>query len=564
MNCFSEFTYSVYADRELPAAEALRVEAHLETCPRCRALVNTFYAENRLIGDVLAEAREELAVLPELQNASPSRLILGMLGALAGVILAFRAMLVGVSEWGLSQLGLLEPFSKAIEWLDPSNMAARLNLMFTGVFFIVNEGASMLPWLLTAVGSVLFVAALVAASVYVARRRPPRFHSAIMFGFLMAILIVPRASAVEIHKNEPSFRLPAGKTINESLMIGGDVAKVDGDVNGNLIFGGRHLTVTGHIKGDVLCGDQTVEIEGTVDGNVFSFSQATMINGKVGGSVYSWSQNIRLGEKGSIGGDLLSFAADTEVGGEVTRDIMALTSSALLSGTTGHDVTVRGDALTVASGAKIAGDLKAYMRHPDRVKIENASSVTGKTSIELAERGAINNDRYSNGSFYFWQMIQLLGAFVVGGVLMAMYPTFYTGAKQAVGYAPVPLLRNLAIGFAILVAAPIAMGLICITLVGIPLAIFTLIVYMMGLYFAKILLAAVIGEAILQRPSLNKQDALTALMVGLVVFFVVINLPFAVGATLHFIAFCIGLGAFAYRLATASGMPVVTVVHDNV
>jgi cytoskeletal protein CcmA (bactofilin family) len=557
MNCFSEFTYSVYSDRELPAAEARQVEAHLETCPRCRALVNTLHAESRIIADVLAEAREELAVLPEMQAASPSRLILGMLVALAGVILAFRAMLVGVSEWGLSQLGLLEPFSKAIEWLDPNNMTARLNLMFTGVFFIVNEGASMLPWLLTAVGSVLFVAALVAASIYVARRRPARFHSVAIFGFILALLIVPRASAVEIHKNEPNFTLPAGKTINETLMIGGDVATIDGDVNGNVIFGGRHITIRGHVKGDVFCGDQSTEIEGTVDGNVIAFSQWTSITGKVGGSVYNWSQTSKVSSSAVIAGDLLSFAADTEIGGDVGRDLLAFSGNTFLTARTGHDVTVRGDSLTVASSAKIGGDLTAYLRHPDRAKIENPASVTGKTSIQQAERGSMsNNDRFTTGNFYFWQLIQLLGALIVGALLMLMYPSLYNGAKRAVGFTWMPLLRNLGIGFGVLIAAPVAMVLVCITLVGIPLSILTLMVYIAGLYFAKIFLGAMIGEAILQRPSLNTQDSLVALLVGLAVYFVAVNLPFAVGPTLHFIAFCIGLGAFGYRLV----MP----VHDNV
>ena len=560
MNCFSEFTYSVYADRELPAAEARQVETHLETCARCRALVNTFYAENRIIGDVLAEAREELAVLPELQAASPSRLILGMLGALAGVILAFRAMLVGVSEWGLSQLGLLQPFAKALEWLDPSSWAARLNLMFTGVFFIVNEGASMLPWLLTAVGSVLFVAALVSVSIYVSRRRPAGFHSAAIIGLALALLIVPRASAVEIHKKEPNFSLPAGKTINDTLMIGGDVASIDGDVNGNVIFGGRHLTIRGHVTGDVICGTQSTEIEGTVDGNVIAGTQWLSVSGKVGGSVYSWSQQFRMMGNSVVGGDLLTFAADTEVGGEVGRDLMTFASNAFLTGKTGHNVIVRGDNLTVASGAKIGGDLTAYLRHPSRAKIESAASVAGKTSIQQVEQGSGNNDRYTTGRFYFWQLIQLLGALIVGALLMAMYPGFYGGAKQAVGFTWKPLLRNLGIGFGVLIAAPVAMVLVCITLVGIPVSILTLMVYLAGLYFAKIFLGEMIGEALLQKPSQNTQEALLALLVGLAVYFVAVNLPFAVGPTLHFVALCVGLGAFGYRLA----MPTAAPVHDNV
>src|SRR5580698_6447531 len=102
MNCFPEVAYSVYADGESPAEDARKIEAHLAVCANCRSLVSTLRAENRMISEVLAETREELQTLPDLQQASPARLILGALVALAGVVIGLRAVFVGVGEWGLS------------------------------------------------------------------------------------------------------------------------------------------------------------------------------------------------------------------------------------------------------------------------------------------------------------------------------------------------------------------------------------------------------------------------------------------------------------------------------
>ena len=87
MNCFPELTYSVYADGELPPEQARQVETHLAVCASCRAVVEGMRDENVLLSRVLAEAREELKTIPELQGASPSRLIFGMLAALAGSVL---------------------------------------------------------------------------------------------------------------------------------------------------------------------------------------------------------------------------------------------------------------------------------------------------------------------------------------------------------------------------------------------------------------------------------------------------------------------------------------------
>ena len=154
MNCFSEFTYSVYADGELSPAEAHQVEAHLATCPACQARLNIMRNENIMISNVLAEARLEPESLPDLQPASPSGLIFAALGSLAGAILGLRALLMGVSEWELSQLGLLDPLSKALDWLNPSSWSARSELFFSTVFYLVQEGAAMLS-VLTVIAAVV-------------------------------------------------------------------------------------------------------------------------------------------------------------------------------------------------------------------------------------------------------------------------------------------------------------------------------------------------------------------------------------------------------------------------
>jgi predicted anti-sigma-YlaC factor YlaD/cytoskeletal protein CcmA (bactofilin family) len=553
MNCFSEFAYSVYADGESPVDEARQIEAHLAVCAGCRSLVNTLRAENRMISDVMADTREELQTLPDWQQASPSRLILGALVALAGAVIGLRTVFVGLGEWGLSQLGLIEPVSAALDWINPSNWTAQVNLFFTGVYFLVNEGASMMFWLLTAIGSVVVVLALAFAGYLLARRRPARMNSMallnVVLGALLLLGVAPRAAAVEVHQSETSYTLERGKTINDTLIIGGDSAVIDGDVNGDLIFGGRKLVVRGNVKGDVAAGTQITEIEGNVGGNVISFSQWVSITGKVGGNVYSWSQEFRLGQGGTAGGNLMSFSADSDIAGQVVRDWWAFTGKVEVSGKVGRNVHLRGDSLTISSGAVIGGDLDAQLHQVERVRIESGASIAGKQSIQHWERGFDNSSRYTQGRFYFWQVIQLLAALLMGTLLLFLCPDFYRGAVEAVGPSWMPFLRSLGLGFAILIATPVAIVLMCVTLIGIPLGVLSFMTYVVGMYFSKIFLGAMVGQGLLQRnhPQ-NRQDALLALFAGLVFFFVSVNLPYAIGSVVHFLVFCVGLGAFGYHL----------------
>ena len=552
MNCFPEIAYSIYADGESPAEEARKIEAHLAVCAGCRLLVNTLRAENRMIGEVLAETREELQTLPDLHQASPSRLILGALIALAGAVIGLRAVFVGLGEWGLSQLGLLEPLSAALEWVNPSSWTAQLNLFFSGVFYVVNEGANMLPWLLTAIASVIIVLALVAVGYLLARRRPARLNSVALLNLVLGALALlglsPRAAAVEIHKYQTGYTLEKGKTVDDTLIVTGDSAVIDGDVNGDLIFGGRKLVLNGNVKGDVAAGTQITEINGTVGGNLISFSQWHSITGKVAGNVYNWTQEFRLASNATIGGNLMSFSADCDMAGQVARDMWAFTAKAEISGKVGGSLNMHGDSLPVNSGAVIGGDLDARLNHPDRGHIDKGASIAGKQSIQQEERGTDDTSRYTRGKFYFWQLIQLLGALLLGTLLLACYPDFYRGTVEAAGFTWPPLLRSLGVGFAILVATPVAIVLCSVTLIGIPLGVLSLMVYVFGMYFAKIFVGAVVGQALLQRNPQNRQDALLALFAGLAVFFFAVNLPYAIGVVLRCVVYCVGLGAFGYRL----------------
>src|SRR4051794_9405081 len=54
MTCFSELTYSIWADGELPAEEARRVEAHLGECVPCRLLAQAMAKENEVVSAALA------------------------------------------------------------------------------------------------------------------------------------------------------------------------------------------------------------------------------------------------------------------------------------------------------------------------------------------------------------------------------------------------------------------------------------------------------------------------------------------------------------------------------
>src|SRR5881394_4082468 len=108
--CPTEFRCSIFADGELPEAEAREIAMHLETCAACSALVESLQSESRVLVQCLQDVDIAEEMVPAFQAApEPISLVRFALGVV-GIAVAFRVC-TGIL-FGLE----LPP---GLEWLDP-------------------------------------------------------------------------------------------------------------------------------------------------------------------------------------------------------------------------------------------------------------------------------------------------------------------------------------------------------------------------------------------------------------------------------------------------------------
>jgi len=101
-------------------------------------------------------------------------------------------------------------------------------------------------------------------------------------------------------------------------------------------------------------------------------------------------------------------------------------------------------------------------------------------------------------------------------------------------------LRTAGIGLVAAVTLPVAAFLACITIVGLPIGIATFVLGAIGLYFAKAVVAQLIGRALFRGPQGAPHYAAT-LLAGLTIIMVAINIPF-VGGWVSLAVTLLGLG----------------------
>ena len=521
MNCFPELTYSIYADGELPAQEARLVEAHLFLCPRCRALVDALRAENRLLADVLqvTEAERTAAAASRRPGFDP----LWKFGGTCGL----AAVFVISVEW------LSKQFPSNAEWLNPLNRTTLLNVLWTVALYLANEGAYMLHLFISTL-SVLILGALVAGAAFLLfRRRTISIGLVASLAFAFVLVFARPASAIETRKGN-KVDVPSGETVDGALLANADTLTIEGTVNGDLITFCRRIVITGSVKGDVISFSQTLDLDGNVEGNVYTFAQALTVRGTVARSLYGWAQTLQLERGGRVNSDIVAGGAAMDLSGSGGRDVTVLAGAGEIRGDVGRNLVAASGNLTLASTARVGGDLTAHVDKKEQVQIDPGAVVRGKTEIKLQER---KPSRYTQPRFYFWQGVQLGAAFLAGLLLFWLFPLVF-GARMGSASS---MLRAAGIGFLILVATPIAAAIVAITLVGLPIAFLGLVTWLAGLYFAKVFVAALVGQALTTSPANKPGSFALALLLGLFLVFVTVNLPY-LGGWLHFLVLLLGLG----------------------
>jgi cytoskeletal protein CcmA (bactofilin family) len=525
MNCFPELTYSIYVDGELPIQEAQMLEVHLFVCPRCRALVEALRVEDRVLKEVV-QAQEGERVAPEA-SSHPGLDLLWRFGGMFGVAAAFVA---GV-EWFANQ------FPSQAEWINPLNRTTLLNLLWTTGIYLADEGANMLQWV-TSIFIALILGLLTTGVVLLVFRR--RTVSIALLASLALVLGLARpASALETRRGT-KVDVPSGETVDGALIANADTLTIEGIVNGDLISFSRRVVIAGTVKGDVVSFGQTLDVDGNVEGNVYALAQTLTLRGRVTQSLYAWAQTLQFDSAGHIDRDMVAGAAVSGLGGTAARDAMLFSGAAEVRGNIGRNLQAFAGNLTLASTARVGGDLIAHVERKDKVQIDSGATIQGKTEIKLRKP---KPSRYVRPKFYFWQGVQLGAALLTGLVLLWLFPRVFVTRIENTNSA----LRAAGIGFLVLIATPIAAVIVAITLVGLPIALFSLITWLAGLYLAKVFVAALVGRKLMKSPENTPGPFALTLLLGLFLVFVAINLPY-LGGLLHFLVFLLGLGIGFYQV----------------
>jgi cytoskeletal protein CcmA (bactofilin family) len=373
------------------------------------------------------------------------------------------------------------------------------------------------------------------------RQRILDFATAVLVGGLVLTGFSCGGGSEETPGEKRRVVLPAGEVHEGWYFAAGDQVIISGTVNGDAYVAGGMVQVDGEINGDLIVAGGSVIINGQISDDVRAAGGNVECNGSVGKNLTAAGGNVRTGRGSEIGGGVLAAGGNITLGGEVVRDVILASGNATVSGRIDGNATMTGDALTVLPGGRVNGNLKVITKNKERVDI--APDAVGGTVEILTQqsRDAARLLGFQKGEFWF-RVLWVLSLVATTVVWVLFSPKLLTSFGSTLLARPGWCVLW---GLAGIIAIPLVVLLLAITVIGIPLALLLLCCYLWLMYISQLSLGVAFGLRALG--GAGRWRLFLVSVAGIVLVHVLLLVPY-LGVLLMIAGLILGLGSVLLML----------------
>jgi len=365
----------------------------------------------------------------------------------------------------------------------------------------------------------------------------------------LAILLIPiAASAYSVRKGD-SIYVPKGEVVQGNLYAAGSNLTIEGKVTGDVICVGQTVNITGEVAGDVICGAQSINVSGKIGGSLRAAGNSINLNGQVSRNAMVFGATVVTSASSTVGWDFLTYAGALDLRGAIGRDLSGGGSKANLAGPIGGNVKLdfggknkNDQPLTIAGTAKINGSLTYAATN--NANIETGAAIKGQTVHNLPKVTA-SKTSLPNSGWLWGELIAIFSALIIGLVLISFWKEYILKITDL-------MLNKIGSSFGwgilALLLTPIIIIILLITIIGIPLSLILLALWLIALYVSKILVGILVGRSLLTNLWQKQKDSLIlAMIIGTIISYIIFAIPF-IGSFVALLAMLWGLGGIILAL----------------
>ena len=280
--------------------------------------------------------------------------------------------------------------------------------------------------------------------------------------------------------------LKQGK-IDQNLLLAGRTITLDGDIKGDITAIGQDIVVHRRVDGDVNVTAASVDSDGHILGDLRAFAGTVTVVGQVDGDVNSAAGLARIGKMATIGGNASLAGHEVFVEGHIKGDLKVSARRVVIRGTVDGNVSAKCESIRVGPDAVIKG--KFIYRSAKNADIDPGAKIGDVTFMRSDE---MNNSMKQVFAFAGGAgVVFFFGVLLLAALIVFIAPEISLSAARAIRTHP---WRSGGIGLAVTIAMPIVVAILFGTVIGFPIAIAVILVYVILVAAGYLIAALAIGR----------------------------------------------------------------------
>ena len=329
-----------------------------------------------------------------------------------------------------------------------------------------------------------------------------------LFLLLLSLTIPVFAKGANFYSGDD---LVIENAIDATSFIAGNDVSVSSDVNGANFVAGNNLNLSSR-QDVVFAAGRNINLESLTTKDAFLAGQNITVESSEIRDLYAAGEEIRI---------------DSNIG----RNANLAGETVVINSEINGDVKIAAETIKIGREAVISGTLK----YPEDaiINISETAQVENKETYQ-----AVKIEKPSFNEIFKQHLISFLSLLLIGLLLLWKSKTFNKIEKLEQGTDV--MFKNIGIGFLFLIVLPAAAILLLCTVIGIPLSLIGLAMYIILIYLSNIAAAYYLGNWLLKEKLSNKYLVLCVTLLGIYI----LKLVPVIGGLVGFIALCLGLGIF--------------------
>lgn len=303
-----------------------------------------------------------------------------------------------------------------------------------------------------------------------------------------------------------------GKRSSSNLFLFSDSANTTENVNGDVYAFAQDIKINSLVGGDVIsCGQDITIKSDEILGNIRGAGQSLDVDVKNTKNITLAGQDISIGENTNCNAAYIASQSVDFKGN--TNDLYVSAQDVVIDGKVKGNLEVNGENILITENANILGNIKIKSPNEAIVKGDMASK-----NINYENTASEANFKQEHKSNVLSEVMSIVTAMIVALLLFVIFKNYFYSVEKSLDLC---LWKYMLVGFGILILVPVLIVFLCITVIGIPIGLVILFLYILSIYLCPMVTGITLGQRFLANKNIYLQ-----VICGVLVIKILLLIPF--------------------------------------